>query len=372
MKIEIKTPSAGESVTEAGVQAFLVEEGSSVKEGQSIIELETEKAMAEVYAPAAGSVHFVVKKGQTVHPGDLLGHIDTEAKAPIEKLTPPVAIPRVIQDIPKSSPSVVTDSPKIRISIEEALREKVVEHKEPTPAPAKSATEGERREKMSRLRRTIADRLVQAKNSTAMLTTFNEVDMTAVMEIRKKEKESFEKAFGVRLGFMSFFVKATCHALKQFPMLNAFIEGDEILYHQEVHMGIAIGTERGLVVPVIRQANQKTFAQIEQSIVDFAKKAKEGKLKMSDLEGGTFTISNGGTYGSLLSTPILNTPQSGILGMHAIKERPIALQGNVVIRPMMNLALSYDHRVVDGEGSIKFLVTIKEYLENPEKFFIME
>jgi 2-oxoglutarate dehydrogenase E2 component (dihydrolipoamide succinyltransferase) len=225
---------------------------------------------------------------------------------------------------------------------------------------------------MSKLRRTIAHRLVEAKNTTAMLTTFNEVDMSAVIEIRKKEKESFEKAFGVRLGFMSFFVKATALSLKQFPTINAFIDGDEFIYHDDVNMGVAVGTDRGLVVPVIREAQKKSFAEIEKAIADFAKKAKEGKLKMSDMEGGTFTISNGGTYGSLLSTPILNMPQSGILGMHAIKERPVVIDGKIEIRPMMYLALSYDHRVVDGESSIKFLVAIKDYLENPEKFFIME
>ncbi|MBM3201350.1 MAG: 2-oxoglutarate dehydrogenase complex dihydrolipoyllysine-residue succinyltransferase [Chlamydiae bacterium] len=381
MKIDIKTPSAGESVTEAEVHTMLVQEGSFVKEGQPVMELETEKATAEVYSPGSGSIHFIVKKGQIVKPGDLLGHIDTLATKPMEPLAPTekpkLAEPVKVEKAPLTENIASTksqeESPKVRISIEEAVK---TQPPLPKKEEKKEATEinssSQRKEKMSRLRKTIAHRLVEAKNQTAMLTTFNEVDMSAVMDIRKKEKDAFEKAFGVRLGFMSFFVKATCQALKEFPVLNASIEGDEIVYQNDVHMGIAIGTERGLVVPVIRQANKKTFAEIEQNIVDFAKKAKEGKLRISDLEGGTFTISNGGTYGSLLSTPILNMPQSGILGMHAIKERPIAVNGQVVIRPMMYLALSYDHRIVDGEGSIKFLMTIKEYLENPEKFFIME
>lgn len=364
MKKTIITPSAGESVTEAEVHAFLVQDGAFVKENDPILELETDKATAEVYAPASGTVHYSVSKGQTVHPGDPLGYIETDAKMP--SAPPPSPTPKVVE----APPSVAsTPSQKIRISIEEAVKR---EEAPPLVSESPPQQTGERREKMSKLRRTIAHRLVEAKNTTAMLTTFNEVDMSAVMEIRKKEKEPFEKAFGVRLGFMSFFVKATSLALKQFPAINAFIEGDEFIYHDDVNMGIAVGTERGLVVPVIRQAQKKTFAEIEKAISDFAKKAKEGKLKMSDMEGGTFTISNGGTYGSLLSTPILNMPQSGILGMHAIKERPVAIDGKIEIRPMMYLALSYDHRVVDGESSIKFLVAIKEYLENPEKFFIME
>jgi 2-oxoglutarate dehydrogenase E2 component (dihydrolipoamide succinyltransferase) len=361
MKKTITTPSAGESVTEAEVHTFLVAEGAFVKENDPIIELETDKATAEVYAPATGTAHFSVTIGQTVHPGDPLGHIETDAKTPAF-----IASPQAEPTPPPLVPKIVSSSEKIRIPIEEALKKE-----EPTSVSS-SHQRAERREKMSKLRRTIAHRLVEAKNTTAMLTTFNEVDMSAVIEIRKKEKESFEKAFGVRLGFMSFFVKATALSLKQFPTINAFIDGDEFIYHDDVNMGVAVGTDRGLVVPVIREAQKKSFAEIEKAIADFAKKAKEGKLKMSDMEGGTFTISNGGTYGSLLSTPILNMPQSGILGMHAIKERPVVIDGKIEIRPMMYLALSYDHRVVDGESSIKFLVAIKDYLENPEKFFIME
>lgn len=371
MKKPIITPSAGESVTEAEVLNFLVKEGSYVKEGEAILELETDKATAEVYAPISGIVHFTVTKGQTVHPGSPLGDIDPEGK-PSEVKAPE---PKVEAPAPKA-PTPTTFCEKIRIPVEEAVRREEPSRAPPAAAPTPqmkiSPQAGERREKMSKLRRVIAHRLVEAKNTTAMLTTFNEVDMTAVMEIRKKEKDAFEKAFGIRLGFMSFFVKAVSLALKQFPAINAFIDGDEFIYHDGVHMGIAVGAERGLVVPVIRDADKKSFAEIEKAISDFAKKAKEGKIKMQDLEGGTFTISNGGTYGSLLSTPILNIPQSGILGMHAIKERPVAINGQIVIRPMMYLALSYDHRVVDGESSIKFLVMIKDYLENPEKFFIME
>lgn len=380
MKKSIIVPSAGESVTEGEILSFLVPQGEYAKEGDAIVEVETDKATAEVYAPASGTVAYTVKEGDTVTPGQEIGTVDTEgAAAPAPETpkeppkptqeAPPVPPPQETKPTPPPAP---THAP-LRISQEEALAKRPEPGVfESSPTPVKEGKGGERREKMTKLRRTIAHRLVESKNTTAMLTTFNEVDMSAVMNIRKKHKETFEKKFGARLGFMSFFVKASCVALKEFPSVNAFIDGDEVVYHDFANVGIAVGTDRGLVVPVIKNADKKTFAEIELAIVDFAGKARNGKLKMQDMSEGTFTISNGGTYGSLLSTPILNPPQSGILGMHAIKERPIAIDGKVEIRPMMYLALSYDHRIVDGEGSIKFLVKLKECLENPEEFFIME
>ncbi len=346
--IKIEIPEMGESISEAEVGTLLKPEGAYVNEGDEIVEIETEKANQALYAPASGTLHWSVSEGDTVLIGAVIGEVDPDAKAPMKVEEKP---------IPKATPA----SGGIRKS-ESALIEELQDKQEEKPQPVST------RKKMSKIRQTIARRMVSALHETAMLTTFNEADMSTIIYLRKKYKESFLEKHGVKLGFMSFFVKAVVEALRAFPEFNAYIEGDEIVQRQSFDVGIAIGTDRGVIVPVIRNADHLSFAQIEQQIVSYAEKARGKGLSIGDLEGGGFTITNGGIYGSLLSTPILNPPQVGILGMHKISDRPIAQGGEVIIRPMMYLALSYDHRMVDGKEAVSFLIHIKELLEEPTGF----
>ncbi len=350
MKQEIKIPSMGESVSEATIGVILKPSGSSVKENDEIVELETEKVNQLLYAPFSGVINWSVKEGDTVKIGDTIGTIDSEAK---EK-APPQAQP---------PPPAPTPGPSQRVMKEQFVQEL----KKPAPATKKAPEAGTNRKKMSKIRQTIAARLVDSLHSAAMLTTFNEVDMSQIVQLREKYRDSFQEKHGVKLGFMSFFVKAVVDGLKKYPDFNSYIEGDEIVTRSTYDIGIAVGTERGLVVPVVRECDKLTFPQIEQAIAAFAKKAREGKITIPDLEGGGFTITNGGVYGSLLSTPILNPPQVGILGMHKIEKRPVVVDDAIVIRPMMYLALSYDHRLVDGKEAVTFLVHVKEVLEDPAR-----
>lgn len=362
MKVDIKIPSVGESVAEGTVGAILKPTGSQVKADEELFELETDKVNQAVYAPAAGVVTLSVKSGDTVKVGQVVGSIDAQAAA---------QAPAPIPAAPKAAPKPVGDGPGIRKSVDEALQPKASEApKKAVPPPPPAGARGESRKKMTKLRRTIAERLVQVKNQTAMLTTFNEVDMSAVMAVREKEQESFQKKHGVKLGFMSFFVKACTAALKEFPDINGRIEGDEIVLHHYIDIGIAVGTDKGLMVPVLRNADTLSSAEIEKKLKDYAEKARSGKISVDDLQGGTFTITNGGVYGSMLSTPILNPPQSGILGMHNIVKRPVVIDDRIEIRPIMYLALSYDHRIVDGKDSIGFLVHIKKNLEEPARLLL--
>ena len=346
----------GESIVEATIGVILKPSGSVVKRDDEVLELETDKVNQVVYAPAGGTVSLSVKSGDVVKVGQVIGRVaEGEGKAvSVEK--PKV----VVVEKPK-----VVEKEGVRISIEESLGKK----KETEKVVAKKE-EGQERRKMTKLRKTIAERLVQVKNQTAMLTTFNEVDMSAVMQVREKEQEGFQKRHGVKLGFMSFFVKACVSALQKYPDVNGRIEGDEIVLNQRYDIGVAVSTEKGLMVPVIRGADKLSYAEIEKQLKEFAEKARNGTIPIDALQGGTFTITNGGVFGSLLSTPILNPPQSGILGMHNIVKRPVVVNDEIVIRPMMYLALSYDHRIVDGKESIGFLVHIKNSLEEPARLLL--
>ncbi|MCH9611283.1 MAG: Dihydrolipoyllysine-residue succinyltransferase component of 2-oxoglutarate dehydrogenase complex [Chlamydiales bacterium] len=354
MKVEIKVPPMGESITEAAIGAFLVPAGSAVKESQEVIEIETEKVNQPLYAPASGEVSWTVKEGDTVTIGAVVGFVDTDKEGAVveerEEAPPPAVEPK-------------KPSGEIRKGVDDFVAGLAEKKEEPPKAVEKG--ERESRSEMSRIRKTIANRLVDSLHEAAMLTTFNEVDMTAVMALRAKYKESFLEQHGVKLGFMSFFVKAVVEALKAFPAFNSYLDGEQIVQRHYFDVGIAVGTEKGLVVPVVRDCESLSFAQIEQEIAAYAKRARSSALRIEDLEGGGFTITNGGVYGSLLSTPILNPPQVGILGMHAILNRPMAVDGKVEIRPMMYLALSYDHRIVDGKEAVSFLVQIKKVLEDP-------
>jgi 2-oxoglutarate dehydrogenase E2 component (dihydrolipoamide succinyltransferase) len=382
MSAEVKIPAVGESITSGLLSSWHKQDGDAVQAGEALLTLETDKVATEVTAPAAGTLRIKVQAGTDVNIGDVVGSIEEGTSAPVAKAeSTPVA--------PLSSPPAQTPAPAHTTSNPPALAAPAPEAA-PTPTPAaKTAApapavgtapsapvttrspEGRvSRKRLSPIRRKIAQQLVSAQQTAAILTTFNEVDMSAVMKLRKDLQDAFVKEHGLKLGFMSFFVKATVSALKAVPAINSQLEGDELVQNHYFDVGVAVGTERGLVVPVIRNADQKSFAQIEQDILDYAGKAKEGKIKIEDLQGGVFTISNGGVYGSLLSTPILNPPQSGILGMHKIQERPIAEKGQVVIRPMMYLALSYDHRVVDGKEAVTFLIRIKECLESPARLLL--
>lgn len=367
--VELKVPASGESVTSANVGQWRVSDGDPVKAGNIVVVLETDKVSNELESPIDGTIQILVAEGNEVPIGTVIARISPGAVTSAEKPAaapapaaeksapvPPAETPR-----PATAPAVSPAPGKPDFSAAPAVRE----------AASAPVSEGRTtRKKMSMLRRKIATHLVNAQQTAAILTTFNEVDMTAVMELRKAVQEAFLKKHGVKLGFMSFFVKAVTQALKDIPQINASIEGTDVIQNHFFDIGVAIGTEKGLVVPVLRDADQKSFAQIEKDIIDYANKAKEGKIAIEDLQGGVFTISNGGTYGSLLSTPILNPPQSGILGMHTIQQRPIALNGQVVIRPMMYLAMSYDHRLVDGKEAVTFLIRIKECLENPSRLLL--
>jgi 2-oxoglutarate dehydrogenase E2 component (dihydrolipoamide succinyltransferase) len=334
MEVDVIVPQMGESVAEATVAALLTPSGSAISEGQEIMELETDKVNQVLYASASGVVSFTVKVGDAVKIGQIVAKIEAGVSTKAEIVTPKLEMPS--QD-------------KV---IEKPLQDKI------------------ERKKMTPLRKTIAARLVEVKNTTAMLTTFNEVDMTEVISFRKEKQESFIEHFGVKLGLMSFFVKATVEALLAYPIIHSYLEGDEIVTPLSYDIGIAVSTDRGLIVPVIKNCKELSFGQIEQQIAGYATKAREGKIAIDDLKGGSFTITNGGVFGSLLSTPILNPPQSAILGMHSIIKRPIALDDVVAIRPMMYLALSYDHRIIDGKEAVLFLIYIKQLLENPKRLFV--
>ncbi|MCP3057105.1 2-oxoglutarate dehydrogenase complex dihydrolipoyllysine-residue succinyltransferase [Aurantimonas marianensis] len=426
MSTEIKVPTLGESVTEATIGQWFKKAGDRVELDETIAELETDKVTVEVPAPAAGVLEDIaVEAGETVEVGAVLGSIgegsgsDAGTTAATEKPKSQAAKADAAADTKadygggatgdaaptgdgadeKAAAGDMPPAPSAKkMMAEQGLADGDVEgsgkrgqilkgdvleviargapsspQEKPMAAPAPSSRAGEAREervKMTRLRQTIARRLKDAQDTAAMLTTFNEVDMTAVMELRKKYKDLFEKKHGVKLGFMGFFTKAVCHALKEIPAVNAEIDGTDLVYKNYAHIGVAVGTPKGLVVPVVRDADQMTIAEIEKEIGRLGIAARDGKLTVSDMQGGTFTLSNGGVYGSLMSTPILNAPQSGILGMHKIQERPVAIGGEVKIRPMMYLALSYDHRIVDGKEAVTFLVRVKDSLEDPERLVL--
>jgi 2-oxoglutarate dehydrogenase E2 component (dihydrolipoamide succinyltransferase) len=432
MATEIRVPTLGESVTTATVARWLKQAGDTVAADEPLVELETDKVTVEVNAPSAGTLaETVAAAGDEVAVGALLGMLAEGAGTPTPEhptapkheptpvanppagiVTPPLplgpvarpaALPitqhasahlpepvatasdhaplpaaaKMLAEHHVDAASVGIGSGKDgRITKGDVLdflnRAPVAQPPAPAPTvrPPRAAEPGEERVKMTRLRRTIAARLKEAQNTAAMLTTFNEVDMSAAMALRSEYRDAFEKKHGTRLGFMSFFVRACATALREFPAVNAEIDGDEIVYKNFVHMGIAVGGTSGLVVPVLRHAETLSFAQIEKTIADFGKRARDGALKLEELVGGTFSITNGGIYGSLMSTPILNPPQSGILGMHKIQERPVAIAGKIEIRPMMYLALSYDHRIVDGKEAVSFLVRVKESIEDPRRLLL--
>ena len=392
MAKEIRVPALGESVTEATIAKWFKNVGDAVKADEPMVELETDKVTVEVPAPASGKLTSIsAAAGTTVNVGALLGAIEEGAAGAAAKpaATAPAAAPAALKIAeptkaeaplspavrkivtenkldPASIPATGRDGRLTKGDVIEQLA-KPVAMPVSLPAAASAPSGGEERVKMSRLRLTIARRLKEAQNTAAMLTTFNEVDMSAVMALRNEFKEMFEKKHGVKLGFMSFFAKAVIQALKDVPAVNAEIDGEDLVYKNYYHLGVAVGTEKGLVVPVVRDADRMSFATIEKTVANYGKKARDGQLQIADMQGGTFTISNGGVYGSLMSTPILNAPQSGILGMHKIQDRPVAIGGQVVIRPMMYLALSYDHRIVDGKEAVTFLVRVKESLEDPQR-----
>jgi 2-oxoglutarate dehydrogenase E2 component (dihydrolipoamide succinyltransferase) len=413
MKYEVKVPAVGESITEATIGAWMKKNGETVKRNDVLLLLETDKASVEVVAENPGVLFTSVAAGQTVLIGSVIGYIDSEGVATVAATT---AAPAPAQAAPASA-AAATSAPAAQTG---ALHADLKNHLSPavqkvvtekgldpasiagsgrdgrltkedvmkaspaaatTPASAPSFTpaaisakipmsERQSRVAMTTIRKKIAERLLHSQQSTATLTTFNEVDMTRIMEMRAKYKDQFKEKYGVSLGFMGFFIKASIEALKAFPAVNAFIEGTEIVYNNFNNIGVAVGTEKGLIVPVIKDAQLLSVAGIETAIRDFATKARDGKISLDDLSGGTFTITNGGVYGSLMSTPILNPPQSGILGMHKIQDRPMAIKGQVVVRPMMYLALSYDHRIVDGKEAVSFLVRVKEGLEDPERLLL--
>jgi 2-oxoglutarate dehydrogenase E2 component (dihydrolipoamide succinyltransferase) len=362
MKVEIKVPSMGESVTEAKVSNILKASGSQVKEDEEILELETEKVNQVLYAPKSGVLTLQVSPEETVTIGQVVGFVDTEGQG---QAAPPEQ-PEEKRQVP---PSVSKESARMTTTDFASSVKEMKETQTPAPQPAiPAATAG--RKRMSGLRKVIAQRLVEAKNTTAMLTTFNEIDLSAVMEIRNREKDNFAKKYGVKLGFMSFFVKGTVAALKSYPIVHSFIEGEEIVTPGSYDIGIAVSTERGLLVPVVKNCDGLSFGGVEQAIERFSKRAREGTISVDELKGGSFTITNGGVFGSLLSTPILNLPQSAILGMHAIVKRPVVVNDAIVIRPMMYVALSYDHRLIDGRDAVLFLVALKSALEDPSRLLL--
>ena len=433
MTIEIRVPTLGESVTEATVGKWLKKPGDPVKVDEPLVELETDKVTVEVPAPAGGQLaEILVQQGATVAIGAVLGALaegggaakaaSKPAAAPEQKSTPraEAPAPAAAPDAARTPPSpaarkhlddaglsaadvngsgrrgqVLKEDVVAAVANAAAARQPSAPAPSPEPAPqpvaaqvpakqstreisgpdlrlppAPSEANREERVRMTRLRQTIALRLKEAQNTAAMLTTFNDVDMSAVIAMRAQYKDLFERRHGVKLGFMGFFVKACIQALREIPAVNAEIDGEDIVFKNYYHIGVAVGTDRGLVVPVVREADRMSIAEIEAKIAEFGKRAREGKLGIADMQGGTFTISNGGVYGSMLSTPILNAPQAGILGMHRIEERPIVKDGQIVARPMMYLALSYDHRLVDGKEAVTFLVRVKECLEDPQRFIL--
>lgn len=401
MEIEIRIPSFGESINEVTLSRWLKKDGDLVHIDESICELESEKATNELPAEKSGKLHIVAAEGSVLKIGDLLGTIDTsvEVEKEVVKETSVVkeelpvtadARPPVTEE-KSSAPVSQTDTYAKNIpspAADKLIRETGTEVSNGTGKggritkadvldairsqrqPVNAFSREERREKMSSLRKTVARHLVAAKNETAMLTTFNEVDMKPIMDIRSKYKDAFKEKFGVNLGFMSFFAKACSYALQEFPAVNGFVDGDEIIYHDYCDISMAVSTPKGLVVPVIKNAESLSFAEIESKVADLAKRGRDNKLTLEEMSGGTFTITNGGVFGSLMSTPIINAPQSAILGMHKIQERAVVIDGQMVIRPMMYVALSYDHRIIDGKESVSFLVRVKEMLEHPEMLLV--
>jgi len=407
MLVEIKVPSPGESVTEVAIESWLVESGSFVEMDAELAEINSDKATLTVNAPASGMIQIVVAAGETVQVGQIIATIDTDAKGATASAAPAAVVEVAKVETKAETPS----SQKVaNPAAEKMMREQnvnvenvegsgrdgritktdVINHLN-TPAPqpkpevkvetpkaqpqpqvqtAISGDRSEKREKMTTLRRKIAERLVAVKNETAMLTTFNEVDMQAVMDLRAKYKEKFKEVHGVGLGFMSFFSKACAMALQEFPAVNAQIAGNELVYHNYVDLGIAVSTGKGLVVPIIKDIHLMSLAQIEKAVLNYGLKARDGKITLEDMTGGTFTITNGGIFGSMLSTPIINPPQSAILGMHNIVNRPVAIGNEVKIRPIMYVALSYDHRIIDGKEAVSFLVRVKERIEDPSRLLL--
>ena len=388
MPVEIKVPTVGESISEVTLVKWLKPDGAWADRDEVIAELESEKATFEINAEQAGAIKHIAKEGDTLAIGDIVCSVDTDATRPAGAVAEPV----------KNADSPVAEAKKEKVDVVNAevkatpvaaaiIADKKIDSKSIVPSGSNGKivkqdvlgalsnpgrkpgielySRNERAEKMSNLRKTISKRLVEAKNTTAMLTTFNEVDMSPIMEIRKKYKDKFKEQHGVNLGFMSFFTKACCYALQQYPAVNAYIDADQIIYHDYCDVSIAVSAPKGLVVPVIRNAESMSMAEIEASVVELATKAKNNKLTIEEMTGGTFTITNGGIFGSMMSTPIINIPQSAILGMHNIVDRPMAVNGQVVIKPMMYIALSYDHRIIDGRESVGFLVMVKQLLENP-------
>jgi 2-oxoglutarate dehydrogenase E2 component (dihydrolipoamide succinyltransferase) len=401
--IDIKVPAVGESISEVTLVKWLKQPGDYVDRDEVIAELESEKATFEVNAEKAGLLTTVGKEGDTLKIGDVVARIDESAprpegkkleepkSAPAGASTPPAAAPTSTAVSSNGSPAPAASTPAVKATPVAAaiLSDKKIDAGSITPSgsrgkilkqdvlealshpgrlPGKDLfTRNDRREKMSNLRKTVSRRLVEAKNTTAMLTTFNEVDMGNIMALRTKYKDKFKEKHGVGLGFMSFFTKAVCYALQEWPAVNAYIDGDELVYHDYCDISIAVSAPKGLVVPVIRNAESLSMADIEKKVVELATKARENKLSMEEMQGGTFTITNGGVFGSLMSTPIINIPQSAILGMHKIEERAVVLNGQIIARPMMYLAVSYDHRIIDGRESVSFLVRVKELLETPDQ-----
>ena len=422
--VDITVPAAGESVTEADVSVILLPTGSQVQEDDAILELETDKASMPLNAPCAGKVEVLVEEGATVNVGDVIARIDPDAEGTVspEPKAEEASTPAPATEAPKAAVATEApkkEAPKVSAPIDtsgagtpspaaakllsgagipssqvhgsgkggritkadaiNAIQNPKARHLPPPPTPdlgfgasLPQPIEGEKetRKKMSRLRKVVAKRLVEAQHNAAMLTTFNEVDMSHVMDLRKKYKERFKETHGIGLGFMSFFIKASVEALKASPDINAYIDGDDIVYRNYFDVSVAVSTPKGLVVPVVRDCDQLSFSGVESSILDYALRGKEGKIGTDEMQGGGFTITNGGIFGSLLSTPILNPPQSAILGMHTIQERPVVVDGEITIRPMMYLALSYDHRIVDGKEAVTFLMKIKECIEDPAKIML--
>ena len=351
MSAEIKVPAVGESISSGIISLWHKSDGAYVRAGEPLFTLDTDKVSTEVAAPSAGLVRIKVPADTEVKIGEVVGLIE---EAPEPAAAPEAAAaPSPAPVVSTAPPAPVTPVPAAPVELEPQERRVT-------------------RKKLSPLRKKISTQLVAAQRNAAILTTFNECDMSAVMKLRSDIQESFQAKYGIKLGFMSFFIKAVVDALKSEPQINSRLDGDDLVQNHFYDIGVAVGTERGLIVPVIRDADRKTFSELEQDLAYYAKKARDGAITVEDLQGGVFTISNGGVYGSLLSTPILNPPQSGILGMHKIQERPVALDGKVVIRPMMYLALSYDHRVVDGKEAVTFLIRVKESIENPVRLFLGE
>lgn len=382
MSHEVKIPTVGESISSGLLSVWHKADGESVTVGDTLLTLDTDKVSTDLTAEVGGVLRIKVPAGQEVLIGDVVAMIEVDGAAGAPAIPAPTVAAPVVTPAPALAPvakaeSIVSAPVVSPVTPAVSLREAVSAANDSlgvlktTGVPAQPVLEGRMtRKKMTPLRRKIAAQLVMAQQQAAILTTFNECDLSAVMKLRSEMQDAFTKEFGVKLGFMSFFIKAVVSALKTTPSINARIDGDDLIENHYFDIGVAVGTEKGLMVPVVRDADQKSFAQLEKDLAEYAVKAREGKIQLADLQGGVFTISNGGVYGSLLSTPILNPPQSGILGMHKIQERPVAVKGQVVIRPMMYLAMSYDHRVVDGKEAVTFLVRIKDCLENPVRLML--